>query len=100
MVSKESIAIIKPRENKIRNDSSGSFHRKILSDRTDPPGLKISQLTEFFHLFLQWQLTVKNDTEITSCTGKGDVTLIHTYRRRKINSRSRAHEKNLCFVVI
>ena len=30
--SKESIAIIKPRENKRENESSDSFNRKILSD--------------------------------------------------------------------
>ena len=30
--SKESIAIIKPRENKRGNKSFGNFHRKILSD--------------------------------------------------------------------
>ena len=35
-----------------------------------------------------------------SCTGKGDVTLTHTYRRRKINFKSRAYQKNLCFVII
>ena len=30
--SKESIAVIKPRENKRGNESFSSFHRKILSD--------------------------------------------------------------------
>ena len=68
--SKESIAIIKPRENTRGNARFSSFHRKILWDWTDPPNLQISQLTEFVHLFLQCELTVKNDTEITSCTGK------------------------------
>ena len=60
----------------------------------------ISQLTEFVHLFLQCELTFKNATEITGCAGKGDVTLTHTYGRRKINARSRAYQKNFCFVVI
>ena len=68
--SKESIAIIKPRENKRGNESFSSFHRKILSDWTNPSNLQMSQLTEFVHLFLQCALTVKNYTEITSCTGK------------------------------
>ena len=62
--SKESTAIIKPRENKRRNESFSSFYRKILSDWTDPSNLQISQLTEFVHLFLQCELTVKNEPRL------------------------------------
>ena len=37
-------------------------------------------MTEFVHLFLhQCKLSVKNDTKVTNCTGKWDVTLTATH---------------------
>ena len=86
----------RPRE---ETKSSGSFNRKVLPDWTDPPDLRIGLSTELVNLFFQCELIVKNDTETTNCTGKGDVSLTRKYKRRKINFTNRTCQKNLCFVV-
>ena len=76
--SEGSITIIKPREKKRGNESFDGFKRKILLDCTDPPDLQVSKLTEFVYLFLECKPAVKNDTKVTRCIGKWDVTLAHT----------------------
>ena len=81
--SKESSTVIKPGENKRGNESFGGFKKekkkKILSDLTDPPDLQVCKVAQFVHLFLQCgKLDVKNDTKVTSCIAKWDVTVTHT----------------------
>ena len=70
--SKESIAIIKPREKKRGNESSGSFNRKIPSDWTDPPDLQISQLTVCSPV-PSARTHCQNDTEITRLRGSRTI---------------------------
>ena len=56
--SKESIIIIKPRDNKRGNESFSGLKKILL----DPPDLQVNKMTEFVHLFLQYKLGVKNNT--------------------------------------
>ena len=76
--SEESVTVTRSGENKRGNESLGVFKRQMLSDCTDPPDLQVSKLTEFVYLFLECKPAVKNDSKVTSCIGKWDVTLAHT----------------------